>query len=589
MASPLVVQLTQRAKVEAFRGDILLNTYYLDGGMHVLDTTLFPEGSYQIVLRIHDNGGGERHEIQSFTKNSMGLGYSDLAWFFQAGQVVNQSEKRADNSHSAQIGMRFMPMTGLRLSVGVSAFSPLESKKTEWPISKSIFHELKVEWRKPTVIGNLDFSASHMQSANRDIVSRAHTVAWNNGIGAQISHYQQVTQNCALLITAVQRFSGCRQSFNVNLYSNNLFSPYGVTLGYTRSHEQMFGQTPRRVDSKMLGLSHSKRWGGFNLNTQVNVFSRQNVSRHANRQRGGMLTLSMSRATPHSDVGRQTTTNLNLQAGRKEGSGVGSYRLEHAASQQNGSQRSWGLAVGGDQSNGVNLAHMSATSTGRFGDNQAVIDMQRQVNKWGSQFSLAHRSTFALSREGMGWGPGGGGGVAPSGILLKLPKLDGASGVRLSRQAGFELDAPHDTMTFLGVDGYQSDKISLHGVADGSDASDIHLQGLPHHPSFLTPGRIRSIHVNGGLQFSYAGRFQAEGISLMGATILGTSSQLDEREGALFQTSSRLGKVLNLSHPSHGKFLCDLVPQRHVAGLVYLGTSQCRLLESIQEAKPHKI
>ncbi|WP_315389846.1 TcfC E-set like domain-containing protein [uncultured Stenotrophomonas sp.] len=52
-AAPLTVLLSRPARVDAFDGGRLLQTFYLPAGVTDLDTRQFPPGSYEVTLRIH--------------------------------------------------------------------------------------------------------------------------------------------------------------------------------------------------------------------------------------------------------------------------------------------------------------------------------------------------------------------------------------------------------------------------------------------------------------------------------------------------------------------------------------------------------
>ncbi|KAG1318252.1 hypothetical protein G6F63_015301 [Rhizopus arrhizus] len=55
-ASPLTVLLARDARVDAFEGERLLQTFYLQAGVNQLDTRSFPMGSYSVTLRIYEDG-----------------------------------------------------------------------------------------------------------------------------------------------------------------------------------------------------------------------------------------------------------------------------------------------------------------------------------------------------------------------------------------------------------------------------------------------------------------------------------------------------------------------------------------------------
>jgi len=67
--SELVIFLSRPAQVDVFREGRLISSQSFQGGNQVLDTTTFPSGSYDVLLRIKESGGSVREERRFFVKS----------------------------------------------------------------------------------------------------------------------------------------------------------------------------------------------------------------------------------------------------------------------------------------------------------------------------------------------------------------------------------------------------------------------------------------------------------------------------------------------------------------------------------------
>lgn len=67
--SELVVFLPRPAQVDVFREGRLISSQSFEGGNQILDTTTFPSGAYDLLLRIKESGGSVREETRFFAKS----------------------------------------------------------------------------------------------------------------------------------------------------------------------------------------------------------------------------------------------------------------------------------------------------------------------------------------------------------------------------------------------------------------------------------------------------------------------------------------------------------------------------------------
>lgn len=101
--TPVMLLLSRNARVDAWRNEQLLGSFYLNSGTQFIDTTSFPSGSYNVALKVYENNQLTRTEMVPFTKTG-GLTDGQIQWFLQAGQTTSESSD--DTSAVYQLGLR---------------------------------------------------------------------------------------------------------------------------------------------------------------------------------------------------------------------------------------------------------------------------------------------------------------------------------------------------------------------------------------------------------------------------------------------------------------------------------------------------
>ncbi len=85
--TPLVVFLSQRARVDLLAGGRLVSSHDYEAGNQTLDTSGLPDGSYPVEIRIQEVGGAARTEQRFFTK-SAGLPPPGRTLFFADAGLI---------------------------------------------------------------------------------------------------------------------------------------------------------------------------------------------------------------------------------------------------------------------------------------------------------------------------------------------------------------------------------------------------------------------------------------------------------------------------------------------------------------------
>ena len=87
--TPLIVFLSQPARVEILIDGRLVSSRSYEAGNNELDTSGLPEGAYSLLLRIHEAGGSVREERRFFVKNSQVPPTGQPLYFAYAGFLAN--------------------------------------------------------------------------------------------------------------------------------------------------------------------------------------------------------------------------------------------------------------------------------------------------------------------------------------------------------------------------------------------------------------------------------------------------------------------------------------------------------------------
>jgi hypothetical protein len=81
----LEIFLPQRAQVDLFKDERLINSQFYEAGNQVIDTSALPDGAYEVRLRIREVGGVERTETRFFVKTAEIPPHDQPIYFLEAG------------------------------------------------------------------------------------------------------------------------------------------------------------------------------------------------------------------------------------------------------------------------------------------------------------------------------------------------------------------------------------------------------------------------------------------------------------------------------------------------------------------------
>ena len=204
------IYVPQRGRVNIFRDEQLISTQLLDFGLQQLDTSRFPQGSYEVRIEIEQPDGTFSSENRLFTKTTNIVPRGKPEWFFQAGVIREQVDAFIE-SPVAQGGYRKRVSDAIELGGsfyfgrGLASFEPtieLLYRNLEAQAALNLTPSGDLGWagfmRYYTPYGNFNFNVlesisgfteaestrkiTDLRSA-QTIATRQYTAAYNHNIG----------------------------------------------------------------------------------------------------------------------------------------------------------------------------------------------------------------------------------------------------------------------------------------------------------------------------------------------------------------------------------------------------------------------
>ena len=83
----IYIFLSQRSRVEVFKDSRLIDARFYDAGNRQLDTTRFPDGAYQISVRIREENGRERREEYFFVRSASLPPIGEPQYYAEIGKI----------------------------------------------------------------------------------------------------------------------------------------------------------------------------------------------------------------------------------------------------------------------------------------------------------------------------------------------------------------------------------------------------------------------------------------------------------------------------------------------------------------------
>ncbi|MEB6513681.1 TcfC E-set like domain-containing protein [Enterobacter roggenkampii] len=593
IGTPLNVFLSRDSRVDAYRNDQLLASFYLKAGVQELDTRSFPSGSYSVTLEVYEDNKLVRTESLPYTGSGQAK-VKSTQWFIQAGtSTKKQYKKESHDSYVIHAGIK-MPFTN-----NTSATAGLAS------FSRAGFLEGAIDWTYGFNFGLIDGQMTLRTSylyGNEGSRGNVQQLNYNDGFSLSLYHTSMSASDCRVQNNYRYSFNGCHQSSNV-LFSVPFSQWYG-TLGYSLTKnegrfvyrneltniywgdndilplERVY-QTYSRSQTWQGGISRSFNFNNLNMSSSINAFMR-NDSGIVKRDKGIFITFSMAQSHV-TQGGKRSTASAGIEwknekSKRNQINYHAGYSLYTDLSGKN--------EIGGTL-NGLNTDNITSTFYGRtdgqYGSGSVTVNdaWLRTTHKHALSSSGNYSSSLVIDRSGFSFGRWGGGGPA-SAIIVGVEQDDGESNtlVNVSLGTGANSDIHGQTRALFTLPGYQETAFKVGeslSIPDGV-SSEI-SKGTGKKKVFMTPGKSINRKVQVRTRYTWLGRLNDDKHQpLEGGIPLNVISWEPLGEGRFaLETSKRLKNLYVMKDNAFWQCRMKVLSIRDVVR--YVGTSQCKATE----------
>jgi len=556
--APLTVLLSRPARVDAFAGDRLLQSFYLPPGVSDLDTRRFPAGSYDVTLRIHEDGRLVRSETQPFVRGQ-DWGQPGLQWFVQGGRQRAPASEFA--SSTFQAGLRLPLARQLGMSLGVARIDERGHAELRTGLRHRFgAHDLQAEIG---VIAGSDGSRGDQQQ-----LSVRNRASWN------LYRQRMRGARCGVHTASDRDRPGCADAVTASL--SLPMAGGSLYLGHTRRRSGLperrgvpvaLAPTSRSVQAS---YSHTRQWRGMSISARFGVW-RQAGPHH---DQGAQLGLTLSRLRHAASASLLGRIGIDARHQRHDDPERSLRLAQSWRQEQDGSAREAGAELS-VQDTGAADVLLALRSDTPLGHTAAVLSQQWRPRATG--YSLSHGSALALSPRGLFWGSGSGAdaGVAVSVAQTEASALEGAAA---EVQAGAQR---RQVLRFgqrrlLPLPGYQRHRVDVHDAAAHLQDADVRVArpGTAHRP-FLLPGRVIALPVGVEATYAYIGSARdAAGSALAGARILNAALPPLGPDGGFIAEFAQRQQALYLL--LHGQLLhCPLQVREQRSAVLLVGQVAC--------------
>ena len=604
--SPLVLLLSSKSRVDAYRGNQLLGTFYLNNGSNTLDTGSFPNGSYAVTLRIYENNQLVRTETQPFTKTG-GIGDGHLQWFLQAGETAdNHVVRTTGDDENDSTPRKPVMQAGARLPVVAEVTATAGIANTD----NESYGEAGLQWTHgfngKVIDGVLDMQAN-MFSGTEGSKGNVEQISYNDGFSMSVYRNAAYGKSCTSADVSQYDYAdiGCYESV-----SGTLSVPvkgWSASLGYTYNkntslspdsssydpskpfEDNMINHTESQSTSKTLQLSLNKSftWKQMTVTTRFGGYRRESSS-NSDNDKGIYIGFSLSRNTPKDAQLRSSNTSFSTDY---QGSQNGDAQMTYNASQNwdwgSNNERELGIDVGGTDTDNAN-ASVHGRLNGQYGDGELTVsdsyDNQQKTHQ--GAVTGSYSSSVAVSKSGFFWGPGGTG-LPGAAVAVKVKgsneeDADAADDalIDVSVQGGGGAKMKQNSKALFPVTGFEEGKVTVDESRDVSPGSQASItQGAGSQNLFLLPGKMKVREVKMESRYTYVGQLvTATGEPINKGSMLNASAFSSSEDGGFTAEMTSQAKSLYVRNGDKN-YQCAVNVQSSRDVVRYVGKTLCKPIQ----------
>ncbi|PLR47126.1 TcfC E-set like domain-containing protein [Chimaeribacter arupi] len=585
--TPLVVLLSRNSRVDAYRNEQLLGSFYLPPGNQSVDTSMFPNGSYNVQLRIYESNQLVRTENQPFTKTG-GMDDGRVHWFMQGGQI---SDPESDDAAAFQAGLRLPLLNTLSLTAGGAS------------VDNQLSAELGVDYSPDFgAYGNLGLSA-HLYQGEENRQGDSEQLSWSLQGWPSLSLYRYASSGdqCAAGYDddgSDYNRPGCYESLNVTL-TDTLYD-WTMMLGYIQTEnnsddalrwddntdfeDNVLRQTTENATSRTLQFSASRAFSyrDWMINSTLGLFRRDDEG-YDNSDNGVYVTFSLSQSPRQDSDARSQMTEVSADyRSSRQSSDQLAYNVSHTWYQDNTDHRELSVEAGGINTDTLDAA-VSGRLEGAYGNLSAALSdsYDTQENRHATALTATYNSTFAVSRQGLYWGAAGFGDPA-SAVVVEVENLDESDDqIAVDAQVAGNRRTPisQGGSVLFPMMSYEPGSIDVRDSTRSDQGGTTSLiSGAGAGNVMLLPGKMRRRSVTVEHRYGYVGRLLLPAGAHENPVIgLNTHMLLLSEDRSFTAEFTRIENDLYLLS-GRDVYRCPLVVQKQRAIVRYVGESQCRAI-----------
>lgn len=535
--TPVTLFLTRDARVDAYRGEQLLGSFYFNAGAQTLNTENFPYGSYNVTLRIYENNQLTRTEAVAYTNTGSNIAHS-TQWFLQGGNIADRSNSNAPSGGNQviQAGIKIPLIQRLQLTSGTAL-----TRHTR-------FWENAIDWShgfdNPILEGVLSMRGSYLTGSD-GTQGNIQQVSYSDGFSLSFYRSMLNSPKCDSQQSRQYNFSGCAESssFNVSLplsgwYFNagyNLSTSqgrYGYQLPTSSTDLSPFDQiyeTRSRSETWQAGVNRSFSLKNMHINPSVSLFTRKDSYYNNQSDNGILLSVNLSLANFAGYDQRSSYTNVGM-----------TYQKQQQSDQQLGYNASYNTYSGHRQQyqlgaavNGINTDSLNGSLSGRmdskYGNAGLTVSDAWQATSSKHVFSSSgnYSSALAVARSGLYWGRWGNGQPnAAIGVNSNGLDQNEEGHIEVDISGAGKIEIATNAKALFAVQSHQP--LTLHiseSIRSKAGASSEITHGSGMQTVFMSPGKMFIKNLSVSSSYTYLGRLLAgETHPIVKATLLNVKS-----------------------------------------------------------------
>lgn len=522
--TPINVFLTRDSRIDAFRDNRLLQTFYVSAGAQQLDTSAFPAGSYIVTLKFYEDNRFVRTQTVPYSNLSASK-KNNFQWFMQAGSIADDDDHRNTNDSGKIVtgGIRIPITQSLALTAGATVLENVHYEQGALDWSHGFDHG-------PLLDGVLRSRASYMHGSD-GTAGNSQEISYNDGFS--LSFYRSATTSSDCSSQTEKRYAnrGCNESSSI-MFSVPV-KGWSTTLGYTttksdgryvyrselpdenREHhsgapwEHVY-TTHSRSRAWQADLSRSFLWNDLSITTSIGAFVRHDNS-YQQDDKGGYVKVSLfrtKRPTPDDHGSSSSSLSSSWRTSRRSGDEFG-YSGSYTRYMDDIGKNQLGASINGLNTDTVN-AGVSGQYAGQYGDGSLNISNAWSKYSSGNTLSTSgsYSSSFAIDRDGFFWGRWGDGMPAAAVTFgVDSGDNDNSSTVNVSVDNSGQEDVRGNSRALFTVPGYKQSTLAVKESTDVSQNMSSEVsKGLGSRSFFMTPGKVFNRKVSIKSRYTWLGR-----------------------------------------------------------------------------------